>query len=298
VQSFWTKPILENSNYKHRSDRLKGGWINHTSHLMSWALSSLQLRRYYDDLVLVTDDFGKELLIGLLNLPYTDVRTDLNQLSTFHPDLWALGKIYSYGVQNMPFIHIDGDVFVYEKFKSKFENSPLVCQNLDIDLGDYIRILKKMDNYKFEFPDQIKNIRKNLPNLIASNAGIIGGTRVSFFKEYSKIAFDFINNNLSRVPETEISSFNIIFEQYFYYCLARYKNLEIIPYFKSPEMGESLSRNVSFYNAPFRSKYIHMMAFFKQNSFLVDQMQAMLRIHHTDYFYKIKGITENTIFRL
>ena len=160
VQSFWTKPIFENSNYKLRLDRLKGGWIDNKSHWMSWALSCLQIRKYYDEVLLITDDFGKELLINLLNLPYTSVNTGLNELRSFHPDLWALGKIYSYDCQNKPFIHVDGDVFIFGRFNSKIENSQLVCQNFDINQEDYIRILKEMDNNKFNYPEVIKIYRK------------------------------------------------------------------------------------------------------------------------------------------
>lgn len=298
VQSFWTRPIFDNSSSKNRNDKLKGGWIDNTSHIMSWTLSCLQLRKYYDDVLLITDDFGKELLINILNLPYTTVNTGLNGLSSYHPDLWALGKIYSYGCQNKPFIHVDGDVYIFERFNSIIEKSLLVCQNFDIDQEDYYRILKDMDDNKFDFPEAIKIDRTIQKEVIAANAGIMGGNCLSFFKEFSEIAFGFVNDNMSKLATFNISSFNIIFEQYLFYTLAKYNNIVITPYFTIPETGETLTRNVLFYNTPIKYKYIHMLSYFKQNPILVDQMKNLLRTHHPDYYFKIKSILGDTIFNI
>ena len=212
--------------------------------------------------------------------------------------MWALGKIYSYDCQNKPFIHVDGDVFIFGRFNSKIENSQLVCQNFDINQEDYIRILKEMDNNKFNYPEVIKIYRKNQINLIAANAGIIGGNCIEFFKEFSAMAFRFVNNNLSKLANFDVSSFNIVFEQYLFYCLAKYKNIEITPYFKTPETGATIARNVMFYNIPFKSRYIHMISFFKQNPTLVNQMKTLLRIEYPEYFYKIQSISENIIIKI
>jgi hypothetical protein len=50
VQSFWSKPF-----FKEKKDRITIEFL-----LMSWALSSLQLRKFYDEAFLYTDQKGKE----------------------------------------------------------------------------------------------------------------------------------------------------------------------------------------------------------------------------------------------
>lgn len=298
IQSFWSKPIFENSSFNNQFNRLKGGWIDNKSHMMSWALSSLLLRRFYDDVVLITDDFGKELLIDILKLPYTEVNTELNGINSYHSDLWALGKIYSYGCQNVPFIHVDGDVFIFNKFSSEIENSQLVCQNFDIDCDDYYNILDAMDSKEFVYPYVMKTIRTKQKKLIASNAGILGGNMISFFKEFSTMAFSFVDTNIHKLHDFYIPSFNIIFEQYLFYTLAKYNNIEITPYFKTPDIDFSPTRCIRFQSVPYRSSYIHMIAKTKQNILLVDQMKSLLRINFPEYFFRIKGFSENMILNV
>jgi len=78
VQSYWSKPALDDA-YLQDDGRFKGGWLHEKYNYMSWALSCLKLRQHYDKVVLFTDDLGKKLLIDKLELPYTDVRLDLNK---------------------------------------------------------------------------------------------------------------------------------------------------------------------------------------------------------------------------
>lgn len=265
---------------------------------MSWALSCLQLRKYYSELILITDDFGKELLIDRLNLPYTKVETNLNKLASYHPDLWALGKVFSYGSQNHPFIHVDSDVYIFKNFPSKIESSPLVCQNFDIDHVDYIRILKEMDNYKFDYPEVLSILRSNQQSVVASNAGILGGNNTEFFKEFKTTSFNFVNCNFSKLKDIHVASFNIIFEQYLFYAMAHYHNIPITPYFVKPDIGKTPNRCIMYHNTPTKSKYIHMIAGFKQNTLLVNQMKTLLRILHPEYYYKVINLSENAIFKI
>ena len=68
------------------------GWPHAEYNLMSWALSCCYLRRYYDNVVLYTDQRGYEILIERLHLPYTEVHVvyDDNLCLPIH---WAYAKI-------------------------------------------------------------------------------------------------------------------------------------------------------------------------------------------------------------
>ena len=73
---------------------------------MGWALSCLQLRKYYPEVVLYTDKVGAEMLIDTLKLPYTEVACEFDKFNDIHKDLWALPKIHAYASQHTPFLHV------------------------------------------------------------------------------------------------------------------------------------------------------------------------------------------------
>jgi len=77
---------------------VRGGWSDKKYNYMSWAFSCLQFKKYYSEVELITDKLGKELLIDKLELPYTSVKVELDQLNSYHSDLWALGKIVKYNL--------------------------------------------------------------------------------------------------------------------------------------------------------------------------------------------------------
>jgi hypothetical protein len=106
VWSFWSKPFLKSQ---------KSMWCSEKQHLLSWILSVQQARKFFGKTVLFTDDYGAKMLVDGLQLDFDVVSTALNTLNDHDPKWWALGKIYTYGSQNDPFIHIDNDVFLWKR---------------------------------------------------------------------------------------------------------------------------------------------------------------------------------------
>ena len=91
------------------------GWVAPEYHLMGWALSCLQLHKLYSHITLFANSQAARLLVDTLQLPYTEINLAHDQLTLLHPDLWALPKIYTYSLQDQPFLHIDGDVFLLNR---------------------------------------------------------------------------------------------------------------------------------------------------------------------------------------
>ena len=85
IQSFWT------GNKNSLTDSY--GWLLPIFNYLSWIISCYQLRRYYDDVTLVTDSQGYDVLINKLHLPYTDVIVSLDCLNHYNPNLWALANL-------------------------------------------------------------------------------------------------------------------------------------------------------------------------------------------------------------
>jgi hypothetical protein len=254
---------------------------------MSWALSCCQLRKFYKDVELVTDNFGKMLLIERMQLPYTKVTLRLNNIDSYHHHLWALGKITAYEIQREPFIHVDGDVYIFDAFDKAITESDLACQNLDLNLVDYDNALKHVGRHFSNIPGQLSEAAASQSDVIGSNAGILGGKNVAFFREYTAIARKFIDDNVEVLDRFPLPDFNIIFEQYLFYCLAKTKKLSVGTVFAEPDSGGVPERCVRFHKVPTQAKYIHMIAGFKRNNTLAQSVRQLLRIEHPEMYFRI-----------
>ena len=232
VQSYWSKP--NKSFEKGFQNKISGGWRNIKYQYMSWALSCLKLKTFYPNIELVTDLEGKRILIEQLGLPYDNVRIELDNLNKYPVELWALGKLYTYALQNEPFIHVDNDVFIWEKFNNQIEKAELIGQHVDNDEDHYHHALKHLKELNIKLPSFLINDFEKNNKFNASNAGIIGGSNVCFFKEYVNEAFHLINSQLGKINKSLFgTSYAIIYEQYLYSAMARKNQIKISHLFEA-----------------------------------------------------------------
>src|SRR5579859_7519161 len=173
IQTFWTGNINGSSK---KSIDIKAGWPTCEYHWMSWALSCLQARSLFDQVELVTDHFGKEILIDRLGLPYSKVSTALEGVLQNYPSqVWALAKIFSYSIQTEPFLHIDGDVFLWEKPGKKIMEAGIISQNLEKDLPFYRASLDGINEIFTDLPPIYQKKYYENKTIYSGNAGLIGG---------------------------------------------------------------------------------------------------------------------------
>ena len=97
VHSFYSKPYLQTNSIS---------WAENRSIFESQALSLFQAMKHgFENTELVTDDFGKHLLIDILNLPYRSVKTDIQEIyDKYNTKLWVVGKMKAYQIQEEPFL--------------------------------------------------------------------------------------------------------------------------------------------------------------------------------------------------
>ena len=120
VWSFWSAPYV--THYRH-------AWVRPLDHLLSWVVSVQAARFHYADAVLVTDTPGRQFLVEQLELPFTEVSTELDDLRGEDPDWWMLGKLVAYSQQTVPFVHIDSDVFLWNALPAHVAMAPVFAQN-------------------------------------------------------------------------------------------------------------------------------------------------------------------------
>ncbi len=287
VQTLW--PCTDNNNINPLT--LKGGWLNEQFNWMSWALSCLQLRKYYDEVELVTNEMGKEILIDRLKLPYTKVSVALENetFKNLPNELWTMSKVFTYGMQNEPFLHVDGDIFIWEAFeKSKVEN-PIVIQNFEINIQTYYDNIEIVKHHLGFVPDAISGYkRSDLNPLTVCNTGVTGGTDFEFFKEYSKTAFEFINKNKGQLPHVLVNKYFCVFvEQYFIYTLAKEKQIPISTLLPPIKNNGDFEMLIDIFNVPGKVKYIHPIGHYKRNEKICRFVDRKLRLYYPDYYYSI-----------
>lgn len=287
IQSLWSKPGFKKDKLND-SDRNKGGWTDKKYNYFSWALSCLQFRKYYDEVELVTDKPGYDLLVNKLELPYTSVKTVLDDLNQYHTDLWALGKIYAYRMQDKPFIHADGDVYIWEKFDEKLEAASLLAQNIEEGFFCYKGIFKNItDNFEFVPDSLLASIDKH-EGIVAVSAGIIGGKNTWFFKKFANRVFEFVDKNYAHLHKIDIGMFNLVFEQFFLKAQAEAEGLEF-NYFAS-NVNQSFDGLADLTGVPARVKYIHPVGIHKKMNLTGNLVAYQLQKEHPVYYYKIMNL--------
>ena len=291
IHSLWTKPLFKEKRL-NAFDRFMGGWSEKKYNYMSWTLSCLQFKKFYDTIELYTDNYGKKVLIEQLELPYTKVHVILDKLNNYDFDLWAIGKIYTYSLQNEPFLHVDGDAFIWEKFNSKVESSDLVVQNKEINYPYYRESLKEIFSEFSYIPDCLHEL-KDKEDIQSINAGIFGGNDTEFIKGYTKEAFRFIDKNINHLKRINIGIFNTVFEQLLFYYRAEQENKTIYCYKKN--INEKFEGLAEFNDVKKYTKYIHVVGDYKKNEEVGQKLERRLLVDYPEYYFKIIRLLKKNI---
>lgn len=250
---------------------------------------------YKGNTVLVTDDYGKKLLIDKLKLPYDEVIVELDILNNAHKGLWALGKIYTYSLIKQPFIHIDLDFFLADKFDSRITNANLVSyvsEHSDSRQSYYQPILNDYFD-KLSLPSELDFYVKQR-NRIAYNAGIIGGEYWQIFDELWYLTAETVSRNKDKIDTYLVNGyvetgFNMILEQYAYACLAHEKGLNVECLEDEKYVAENLNYpidNIQYYP----QNHIHMLGNAKRNLKNAISIEEILKVEGYEYYRLIQEL--------
>ncbi|MBQ9706100.1 MAG: glycosyltransferase family 2 protein, partial [Paludibacteraceae bacterium] len=250
---------------------------------MSQTLSCLTLRRLYDRVELYTDRAGYQLLIEELGLPYTDVHVELDRMNAYPSALWAIGKIYAYSMQQEPFIHVDNDVFMWNRLPRFVEEASLLAQNNEVGIAFndvHIRdVLSKAD--------VLPRCMSRIPDTCEeANAGIIGGSDTDFFGRYARQAFEFVDKNLGCLDRLRYPFyFNTVFEQYLYACMARREGKKITYAFDN--VDAHFTQVCRFDKMPQPGWYVHACGVYKKIPAVGGRIAARLQHEFPDYYGRV-----------
>lgn len=277
-QTLWTN---------HR-DLLKDdfGWLSPQHHIMGWALSSLKIKEFYPQIYLYTDKNGILFLKNKIGLPYTKFLDEYSDIEC-QSDLWALPKLLTYAKQNQPFLHVDGDVFIWDALNDDLMSSPLIAQNIECGTDYYKMILPPFAQYVKGIPALLK---KNIlsENMRSYNAGILGGHDLEFFRRYTRTANLIIEQNIT--PHLH-KNFNIIFEQLLFYSMTNKEKKKVSCLMNNMinDNGYDHKRFADFPNAK-NLKYLHLIGHHKRNRDVCDWLARYLRQENEEIFLRIVNL--------
>lgn len=264
------------------------GWFAPQYHLMSWALSCLSIKEQLGTVSLFCNHKAKELLIDMLNLPYDKVDVTMDGWTLPHPQLWALSKIHTYSLQKKPFLHIDGDVYLFGKLPDRIKSAEIAAQNIE-EFTDYYYSFMKPINRKFTYkPTCVIGDFEKQENLHALNAGILGGCNIDFFQRYTAEAFKYVEANIQSLNEIDANRFNVFFEQHLCYKMADKANLRVEYLLPQSYHDNSYLGLDKFHDIQSgETTYFHLLGNYKADEFTCQQMAKTLHALYPCYYYKI-----------
>ena len=182
VWSFWSTPFV--THYRHT-------WARPVDHLLSWVASVKTASRHYPETMLVTDTPGRRLLVDQLGLPFALVSTELDRLPDRDAGWWILGKLVAYTLQTGPFIHIDSDVFLWNRLPAHLTGAPVLTQNPEYHRkSDYgiDQLTEAMHDHDGSLPIEWE-WASSLDDIVrVENCGILGGQEAPFLSHYARTA--------------------------------------------------------------------------------------------------------------
>jgi len=284
VQTFWSgnKTNVLNDSF---------GWVHAKYHLQSWALSCQLLRKLYDDVELYTDQVGYDLFIKKLKLPYSKVHVVLDELNHYPSDVWALSKIHTYSLQQTPFIHIDGDVFLWNHFSDELLTSEFVVQNREIGNTYFDTSWNTLEEKLLYIPKEILHHRQKDEAVNVYNFGIFGGNNIDFIQKYCQKAFAFVEQNTEVLNQLKHLNFNIFFEQYLFYCMIQGQHVSA--YFSQDIVADQYTGLANFHEVPAFRSYLHLLGDFKKKPEVCENISRQLAVEFPEQYLRCLEVLES-----
>jgi hypothetical protein len=237
---------------------------------------------------------GKELLIDTLGLPYTNVEIKLDAINDYDRDLWALGKVYTYSLQDKPFLHVDGDIYIWKAFDKKLLESPIIAQHLEVGYYYYNKVMKMVDANLPYVPQAIKDFRESSSRINAFNMGLAGGNDIEFFQHYAQESLNFVDYNLESLANISTGPFNTVYEQVLFYCLLQQRGNDVGLFTNTTGeklVNKELNSLSNFRKAPNGVNLVHLYGSNKRRKFYCRELASKLKQAHPKYYDRIMDLT-------
>ena len=242
-----------------------------------WKLSLALANKHYGKVHLISDKVGCKFLN---DLPFASFSEELENIPYF-PLIWCLGKIYAYNIasQSGHFLHLDGDVLLWEALPEHLVNSDFFAQSPDNAFDSHVY---RMDDFK-KIPKIWEKYKNNSSLIQPYNMGIFGGKDTNNIKKYCEFVFSIVND--PELKETWDSHGEMHIQKN---CLTEQGNLGIFLYENNLKINTLLKSLDDKENLSYK-KYSHLMGL-KESEAIIQNIAK--RLNQNPYDLEPKDIPE------
>lgn len=276
IHSMWSKPATKD-NFDNTYD-VK--YLN--KNFYSYLLSTLLIKKMGYEIELYCD----EKTVEYYNMiPYDRINVIDFDNDGVDSKFWIWGKIKTHCLMNEPYVHVDGDVFLFRDIiGNKLENYPVVVQSIENfnTIGNnfneiYLNSINPFDVNEF-------GIDWNKYGLTAYNCGVIGFTDMNIKNEYANKVKEMLtkistNNNFNDYKK-KYSGMFLIAEQSLLYHILRDRNikpLEILPY------DEIVNSKFDWMTVAGNKGYCHMWGYSKYKDNVIEKIKYKIIRYFPEY---------------
>lgn len=280
--SYWTVPIVRGELYRNTGSNVFPYEVE------MFKTAAELLSKAYGNVHLITDDEGKE---KLKSIEWSSIDTSLNNLPKEYFNTWSLGKLKTYNIisqRGESFLHVDGDFFINQRLPKSIEEKPIIFEAEENASRQHNYVTAAFRDYctfkHLTIPGkkciELRDIENRFEGGIlparAFNCGIVGGSDMDYFFNYSESSlrtiFDPLNKPFFTADIKERKRYHlnisnhtnaILAEQYYAAIIA--KAMDRTPYFidaNNSTPGDNIHRWLK-QDSPNTFKYLHLRGFYK-----------------------------------
>lgn len=276
LYSFWSKPYIEKNSFKTFAQ-----FNNEFDFMLSWSTSVNLSKKNFKKVVLVTDTWAWENIFKELELPFDNIILSLDDIN-HSTDHWSISKAYAILEVKDSFIHIDSDVYMWEKLSDK-----ILCKDVLVQDGEGIYNKDQYMMYlglEWDYQKYLKgkNIYLDNSNLFkrkiyAWNCGIVGGTNVEFLHKWASemIKVTTLYDTLQFKNQYKNPYIPVWTEQTLLMLMSELENIEVTPLLSNRD--------------ELQNTYTHLMGDSKRNVSIMDRLNKK----HNQLFGKLNYINKN-----
>jgi hypothetical protein len=283
IQSFWSKPAFH-AGQSYSNSRKFGGFLSFKYFLISSAYSCLTLKKHHGKVWMYTDKQGQELMGDLLQLPFEEISTILDAIDNEDHRLWILGKMNVIAQQREPFIHVDNDIYVWEKLPSP--QGVIVQSQCPIWTEYKLSLNEIFANFGY-IPECLRE--RPTERTMVANVGLIGGHDIEFFQRFCELSSNLLELNRQYLHLVNVGGFNQMMEEYLFTCMIRQENKDVFYLMESLAKGIPPS-HLNFALAPSVYRYIHLIGNYKQSAFACEQLELRLRYEFPEAYVRVNEV--------
>jgi len=276
IHSLWSTPSID-KNFDNKYDEK---YL--IKNFYSYFLSALLIKKLGYEIELYCDKNAYDI--------YSLIPYDKIHIIDFDDDgisskFWIWGKIKTHALMTEPYVHIDGDVFLFRD---------IIGDNL-IN-GKFSAVVQSVENEKtignlfFDLYVNCINPFKNFDHGIdwekygcyAYNCGVVGFNDMKLKNDYTnkvkEILFDISNSNEFQYNRRKYEGMFLLAEQSLLYYVLKENNIEpfeIIPYSSIIEHG--FDREHWYSTLPSKIGYSHLLGYSKYRSDIIEKIKFKIQ---------------------